>query len=339
MIVEMMALITLMPRDDIKNAWSLAFKPPPVALKPPPVSARTIQEVARILKSQEVQRKLVLMRFKPDQDWLQTEWQYEPVHTYEDGTQARIGIPRARPPTTEQCKHPEFDADALWKGLNHITKAKQRVDAFLKGMDKLNPSEGAVDTIDKLLRAAEKLGVPREEAELLAKAGKIQDVLRTSLTRQVIKAALINGAWQSAALTAVFDIKRLFDGHVQHYLLNMGICGLQGGAGRPLGLSVSYIPGLGDLTDREVKTMYDGIKSQLAPAGVEPDPTLSPREVVEAIVAQGSSGERASFNVRMTDATASDVIDFRKALLDLWEAHPEAFEAFLENLRAASRKS
>ncbi|KFA80009.1 hypothetical protein S40288_10668 [Stachybotrys chartarum IBT 40288] len=85
---------------------------------------------------------------------------YKAVHTYENGTQARIGIPRVRPPTTEQYKHPEFDADALWKELNHIPKAKKRIDAFLKGMDKLNPSKGTVDTIDKLLRAAAKLGIP-----------------------------------------------------------------------------------------------------------------------------------------------------------------------------------
>lgn len=284
--------------------------------------------------------------------------------------------------------------------------------------------EGAVNRIDKLLQAAAKLGIPKEEADLLANAGKIQDVLRTSLTREAVKAALINGAWQSAALTAVFDIKCLFDGHVQQYLLNIGIGGLQGGAvsglsswinhpllgndivlgvlvgsavgvvslastgdwarfGKGLGNNVvdgasawagatagslmgawlgpvgatvgavlggigggiggrfvaSYIPGLGGLTDRDVKTMYDGIMSRLSPAGVEPDPTLSPRQVVEAIVAQGSSGERPPFNVRMTDAMASDAIDLRTAVLDLREAHPEAFEAFLENLRAVSRKS
>lgn len=52
---------------------------------------------------------------------------------------------------------------------------------------------------------------------------------------------------------------------------------LGGFIGRQVALE---IPGLGDMTEHEVETMYTTIEEQLSRAGVEPDPSLSPKQVV-----------------------------------------------------------
>ncbi|ENH72043.1 hypothetical protein FOC1_g10001075 [Fusarium oxysporum f. sp. cubense race 1] len=48
--------------------------------------------------------------------------------------------------------------------------------------------------------------------------------------RQAVKSAFINGTWQSAGLTAVFDFRQLLDGHFRQYLTNIGVSGLYGGS-------------------------------------------------------------------------------------------------------------
>ena len=73
------------------------------------------------------------------------------------------------------------------------------------------------------MRAAEKFSIPKTKADLLAKDGQIGNALKTALTRHAVKPAVFNGVWQNAALTAVFDMKRQFDGHLKQYLINIGV--------------------------------------------------------------------------------------------------------------------
>ena len=101
--------------------------------------------------------------------------------------------------------------------------------------------------------------------------------------------------------------------------------------GRRIALQV---PGLGGMTDREVKAMDQVITEQLASAGLEPDRSLSLRQVVEATMGGGSGGPKM-FNFRMTDSMAANVEDFNQVLRVLQISSPEEFGKFHVMLRAA----
>ena len=131
--------------------------------------------------------------------------QFQHYHTYEDGTQAGLEVDYI---LSQKPIRPNANVETFWKGVDSLTKAGQRVDAFLKAVDKLDTLTEAAKTIDILMRAAEKCGIPKTKADLLAKDGQIENALKIALTRHAVKTALFNGVWQNATLTAVFDMKR-----------------------------------------------------------------------------------------------------------------------------------
>ena len=96
----------------------------------------------------------------------------------------------------------------------------------------------------------------------------------------------------------------------------------------------SQVPGLGGVTDHEVKALYKVITEQLASAGLEPDRSLSPRQLVEATMGASSGGPRM-FNFRMTDSMAAEVKGLGQVLRDLRTTSPEDFGKFRVMLRAA----
>jgi len=109
-------------------------------------------------------------------------------------------------------------------------------------------------------------------------------------------------------------------------------------AGSSLGRQVALeIPGLGGMTAHEVKTIYATIKKQLARAGMEPDPSLSPEQVVAHMLKNSNKGNGLPFQVRMTDSHAADVTELRNALSAMRSTSPEAFGEFLNLLRAANK--
>jgi hypothetical protein len=149
--------------------------------------------------------------------------QFQHYRTYEEGTQAGFEVDYI---ISQKTVRPNVDVETLWKEVDSLTKTTQSVDAFLKAVTKLDT---LTEKVDILMKAAEKSGIPKTKADLLAKNGNIENALKTALTRYAVKTAIFNGAWQSAALTAVFDIHRLFDGHFKQYLINIGVSGLYGG--------------------------------------------------------------------------------------------------------------
>jgi hypothetical protein len=78
---------------------------------------------------------------------------------------------------------------------------------------------------------------------------------------------------------------------------------LGGFIGRQVALE---IPGLGDMTEHEVETMYTTIEEQLSRAGVEPDPSLSPKQVVVQMLENSNKGDGLPFQVRMTASHAAE---------------------------------
>lgn len=99
------------------------------------------------------------------------------------------------------------------------------------------------------------------------------------------------------------------------------------------------IPGLSGMTEYEVKTMYEGIKQQLALTGLEPDPSLSPLEVVTALQAKGCNGKGGvPFQVQPSGAIAADITGLRGTLQSMQSSSPEGFDELLSLLRAAASK-
>lgn len=409
MIAEVIQLMSIMSQDEIKEALQTAFNSPG-----PPVSGRNIGRAITDWKSPRTRLQRILMSPTIPEEH-PTIRQSQHYHTFEDGKQAGFEVDYTLKSKIEIRIRPKLDAETLWGEIGYLTKAGQRADTFLKMVDRLDT---LTEKIDMLMQTAEKCGIPKTKADLLAKNGNIGSVLKAALTRNAVKTAVRDGAWQSAALTVVFDIKLLFDGHLKQYLINIGVSGLYGGTvsglsswvdhpffgnglvlgvvvgsafgavslastgdwerfgkgvgvnilggaaawggaalgsslGAPLGpigvtvgaiigsVSASYagrwvavqIPGLGGMTDHEVETAYKTITDQLRESGVEPDPSLSYKHVVEAIMNKGAGSEGLPFNVRMTEGMASDVADLRKMLLDLQEVSPGAFSMFLGMLR------
>lgn len=411
-IAEVIKLMSLMSQNDIKNALQVAFSHPD-----PLISASTVREAVADWKSPEAQF-LRLLRGEVNMEKPPTMRAFQHHRTYEDGTQAVFEVEHPLKTTVNMAVQPKVDVETLWKRVAYMDKAGQKADAFLKAVDRFDTLP---EKIDLLMKAAEKCGIPKTEADLLAKNGDIGSTLKTALTRDAVKTAVRDGAWQSAALMAVFDIKRLFDGDFKRYLINIGVSGLYGGTvsglsswvnhpffgnsivlgffvhsafgavslastgdwarfGKGLGVSIiggagacagaaagaalgtpfggifglsigaiigglcgglagrqvaGEIPGLGGMTEHEVRTAYDAITQQLASAGLEPDPSQTPKQVVEATMNKGAGSEGLPFNVRMTSDMASGVTNLRELLLDLQEVSPDAFREFRDTLRAA----
>jgi hypothetical protein len=224
MIAEALRLMSSMSQSDIKDALSKAFQSPA-----PPISARTVSAGLEVWNSPGVRMQCLLMRLEMELP-VPSMRQLEHCRTYDDGTQAfkvhyvfpkKMGNPVPRP---------KVDAERLWKNLRYLNKASQRADAFLSATDELHVANDAVKRIETLLKAAEKCGIPRTKADLLAANGKIETALRAALLRRAVKMATLNGAWMSAGLTAVFDFGLLLDGQLKQYLANIGVSGLYGGA-------------------------------------------------------------------------------------------------------------
>jgi len=98
------------------------------------------------------------------------------------------------------------------------------------------------------------------------------------------------------------------------------------------------IPGLDGVTEYEVETMYKGIKQQLAMAGLEPEPSLSKMEVVTAILKENNKHSGLPFKVRMTRPMAASITEFHDVLRTMQSTSPEAFDDFLNSLRAAGKE-
>lgn len=90
------------------------------------------------------------------------------------------------------------------------------------------------------MKAVEKCGSPETATDMSANNAKIEAAIKSALTRYAAETAVINGAWQSAALTALFDIKLLSDGSFMKYLIKIGVSGLYGGAVRGLSSWVNH---------------------------------------------------------------------------------------------------
>jgi hypothetical protein len=98
------------------------------------------------------------------------------------------------------------------------------------------------------------------------------------------------------------------------------------------------IPGFGGMTKYEVDRMYEAINQQLTSAGLEPDPSLSPRQVVTAMLKENNKSNGLPFQVRMTGSMVAGVTEFHEALLSMRDTSPETFARFLDLLRAAVKK-
>lgn len=94
------------------------------------------------------------------------------------------------------------------------------------------------------------------------------------------------------------------------------------------------IPCLGGMTDHEVQTMYASIKKQLSAAGMEPDPSLSPAEVVTKVIQNSREGRGVPFAIQMTKSHKVDVMELKEKLAALWRDSPTDFDQFLSLLRA-----
>ena len=108
---------------------------------------------------------------------------------------------------------------------------------------------------------------------------------------------------------------------------------LAGLAARRVALEISSP---GGMTQCEVQTIYESIKEQLAAVGVEPDPSLSSKEVVSAFVKRGSKQAGLPFRVRMTGSMIDGVNELHDTLSAMRDSSPEAFGELLALLRAAS---
>lgn len=406
--IDLMSRLSL---SDINEALAIAFRSPA-----PPFSGRVFLNAYTQWRSPDVQLQRVLLMLKPSPDGRPpTIKQFQHHYTYSDGIQAGFEVEYVFPQKIDSPALPNVDRKTLWKQVGHQTKAVLKAEAFLEAVRR----EEAADKMDILLKTAEKCGIPKTKADLLAKTGKIEDILKPALTRYAIKMAVANGACSQAAMTALFDIRELFDGHVKQYLAKVGVNGLYGGTvgglsswinhpvygngivlgvvvgtafgtvnlastgdwarfGKSLGLNVlggasawggsaagsaigavggpigvaigsiaggviasllgrhiaSQVPGLKGVTDREVKAMYKVIIEQLSSAGLEPDGSLSPRQVVEATMGAGGGGPKM-FNFRMTDSMAAGVESLEQVLRDLRTTSPEEFAMFRVMLRAA----
>ncbi|KAL1601489.1 hypothetical protein SLS60_006404 [Paraconiothyrium brasiliense] len=386
-IAEAIRLISSRSQIEIESAFLEAFASPSPDLSPEDIASLTSwwnspeAQFQRLLRGD-------LTHLGPPEPGIQY---FEHRHTYPDGTQGNIGIPYRKllQPRAQAYASPKADRKKLATALS------------------------------ALIEATAKCGIPRSPADKLANEAKIEAAIKGALTRYAVKTAMVNGAWQSAALTAVFDFRHIVDGEFKKYLINIGISGLYGGTigglsswinhpffsnglvlgvivgsafntvnlvstgdwarfgkslginvvggttawglgsagfyigGRcgPLGAAVGGIVGgifgglagrwgavewlgLGGRTEHEVKTMFKAIKEQLNTAGLEPDPSLSPNEVIDRMIGT-NGGSSESFPVRITGSMASSVTELRDVLLDMRKASPRVFATFLESLRAA----
>ncbi|KAI5461900.1 hypothetical protein BGZ63DRAFT_424757 [Mariannaea sp. PMI_226] len=120
-------------------------------------------------------------------------------------------------------------------------------------------------------------------------------------------------------------------------LVGAGFGSLLGGfLGRRVALE---IPGLGGMTKHEVETMYTTIKEQFSRAGVEPDPSLSPKQVVVQMLENSNKGDGLPFQVRMTASHAAGLAELRDALVAMQDTSPERFSEFLNTLRDTNREA
>ncbi|SCV61150.1 uncharacterized protein FFFS_15719 [Fusarium fujikuroi] len=108
------------------------------------------------------------------------------------------------------------DGKKAWKGVLHMRKLNNRELGALERelLDKSTKYHEAV------LKASQKIGIPKTTADMNA-----DSFMRTTFVRNAVNAAGIN-----MAATPLFDIKTLFDGEFQNYILKLGISGAYGSA-------------------------------------------------------------------------------------------------------------
>ena len=376
-VAEAIQLMSSMSQNEIMSVLHAAFRSPA-----PPVSARAVAGFASQWNSPEVRLERLFWRDPSIREPVNPGIEfYEEVYTHPNtGLKMLKGIP---------CE-PVMRLDEKFKA-----------------------------ELEALIKAAVKQGGISKEGDKRS----ANDAVRSALTRYAVKRqATINGAWESASLTGVFDMKLLFDGEFKRNLVKIGASSLYGGtvgglsswikhpffcngivlgvfigaafgtfglvttgdwarfgkslgvtiiggaaswsgaaagafigsAGGPAGIAIcttaggilgalagrqvaQRIPVLGRVTEYEIETMYKDIRKQLSAAGLEPDPSLSPTEVVSAVLGQDNKHGGSPFAVRMTGSMTAGVTQLYDALRSMQDSSPEAFRRVLGLLQAAGK--
>ncbi|TVY75506.1 hypothetical protein Focb16_v006076 [Fusarium oxysporum f. sp. cubense] len=227
-IAEVMDLLSLLTQSDIKTAFISAFNKPS-----PRIKASTIGNAIRDLNTPEAKLEMMLMK-KPVMTFearVQAP-QIQSLYQNPDGAQAGLVIDGVvwKPKLDRSCRsYHEYTIDSLLE-TDRFAQAKQKAEAIIEHANQIQKFTDKMEKLDVLIKAAESCGIPKSQADLLARNGKIETALKTALMRQAVKSAFINGTWQSAGLTAVFDFRQLLDGHFRQYLTNIGVSGLYGGS-------------------------------------------------------------------------------------------------------------
>ena len=89
------------------------------------------------------------------------------------------------------------------------------------------------------------------------------------------------------------------------------------------------VPGLRGVTETEILKGYEHIKKQLAAAGLEPDPSMPPRQFMTAIFSQKRA---TSIPVRHTKDVVQELTDLDRSLQALYDASDEKFAKFVATL-------
>ncbi|KAH2844077.1 hypothetical protein KXV95_008529, partial [Aspergillus fumigatus] len=92
---------------------------------------------------------------------------------------------------------------------------------------------------------------------------------------------------------------------------------------------------LAEETDVEIDGYYERVKEQWEKIGIQPDPSLSRREFVKAVLKQGSDPNSKAVLVQMTGSMAADVKTLQDSLIGWRDGNPDGFEEFLKRLREA----
>ncbi|KAI2618392.1 hypothetical protein GGR54DRAFT_153202 [Hypoxylon sp. NC1633] len=401
---EAIQLMTLLSQQDIQKAFFAALKS-----ISPAISADDIASIAAAWRSSQIQMELDSARSHPE-----TNPPPPPrIKYYEVVGITPEGVENIRP-VYENPEIPKFPAGIGERILAEVIVEKYLPDGEVKKqLLAMNPKKFFAE-IDKLTKAAERVGIPGD-AE-----AHVNDAIKVALTRLAVKRATVNGVWQSALLTGVFNIKDLYDGHFKQYLTKVGVSGLFGGTagglstiikhpffaksavlslivgsvfntfnlastgdwerfgknrgsdiistvassvgggamaglvGGPWGIlagaacgiagafagqqAASVLPGIRGETKIEIQKMYTGIKDHLSRSGVDLDPSLSPKEVVQMFKTNNLENGILLLPVRMTDVHSKNVNEPRNMLLTMQNDSPERSTEPPKALRGAAQK-
>ncbi len=162
-------LISRLSQSDIKEAFAKAFRSPT-----PPIPGRAFLSAYAQWRSPDVQlqRVLLMLELNPH-DRPPTLQQFQHYRTHDDGSQAGFEVEYVLRQKINSPVPPKVDREKLWKQVSHQVKGVLKAEAFLEAVRR----EETANKMDILLKAAEKCGIPKTKADLLAETGKIENVL------------------------------------------------------------------------------------------------------------------------------------------------------------------